>query len=364
MIPEPISRRVRPLCACFLVASVLYHLAAGINLNLNLPDDFPNGGPDEPMHISVSRYIADNLRWPHWDAEELQRYDNGTSYATSSSFSYWIDGLLLRLCGRSRLSALLFFLGYLVLAVWCFRRSTIAGLFAVAAITPQFLFVCSYLNSDAWTAIVALTLGFAVSRFQREPTRRSSILFLFAAAGACISCRFHMWPMGFLAFMWVLLPRLRKLAVERPRQTLAGLALGVAIASWWPLTSYFANDGDIIGFEAQRRSVEGFGRPNLPPLSRPWNEIHLTEYTLLTAKSFYGAWGWANFMLGWGWYLAAAIIGLPLLAYFWWQRRSLFALQLLLPVVNFALMLIYSTQYDYQWQGRYLFPWYFLSAVL
>ena len=330
----------------------------------NLPDDWPLGGPDEAMHRSVSGYIARHLAWPTWDSRDLQRYWTGASYATASSFGYWVEGLSERFTGRARLGSLaLFALLLTVLAIRCFR-DRVTGSIGLTMLTPQVAFVFAYVNSDAWTVIVSFLLGTAAARFRHDPRRASAIVFLFAMLGASLTVRFHLWPLAALVGAYVLTPRLRLLWRERRRALLWGLIVALPLACWWPITSYRANDGDPIGVAAGRRAQRKFRVPDAPRLNVPWKALELRGFALLTAQSFYGVWGWMQMWLAEPFYWAVAVLGGVLALLLARLEARFVPLIAVLFLVNAALVVLYATTYDFQPQGRYLFPSFFLSMGL
>jgi tetratricopeptide (TPR) repeat protein len=282
-----------------------------VMLSANLTYLWPIGGNDEPMHLSMSRYIARHLEWPRWDSEDIERYF-GISYATSPTLNYWFDGLILRWTGYDRASQVLLFCVCLGVFAHFTRRNGLAGLFACAVIVPQVVFVFSYVNSDAWTATVALLLGVAVDAFLSDPLRTRNIFALFVTAAACLTCRYHLWAVGFLAFMFALLPRLRLVWSQKRRELFAALALSLVVAAWWPVTSYRANDGDLTGFRAATSERLVFAQPNNPEFMAMIPKFTLADFFERMLKSFYGWWGWATIALPWFYYKSALLLALPL----------------------------------------------------
>ena len=356
---QRLIERVADVC---VVVVLLFYGWAVPTLASNLSDRHPYGGPDEEMHRSVSGYIARHLQWPAWDSKDLLRYKNGASYATGNSFGYWIEGLLERFAGRSRLGSLALFALLLTLIDYMRDRST--GLVGFAMLTPQVAFVFAYVNSEVWTALVAFLSGRAAARFRREPQRTGSIVFLFAMLAACLTARVHLWPLAALVGAYVLVPRLRTLWRERRGALLRGALVAIPLAMWWPVTSFRANDGDPLGFAASRRAQESFHERDAAPMFVPWNELELREWAETTARSFYGMWGWMYMRLDDPVYFAAAALGGVWALVLAWLGRRFVPLLATLFLVNVILMLIYTTTYDYQPQGRYLFPSFFLGMGL
>jgi len=349
------------ICRVVFYAALLALAGFVVALVSNLTYLWPYGGNDEPMHLSMAHYIAEHLAWPPWDSAETERF-MGISYATSPSLNYWFEGLLLKSTGYDRLSQLLLFCVCLSVFVCAARKNPLAGLLALALIVPQAVFVFSYLNSDAWTATVALLLGVAVDAFVANPTKTKNIVALFAAAAACLTCRYHLWAIGFVAFAVPLLSRLRLLMKENPRALIAATAIGLAIASWWPVTSFLANDGDPIGFSAARSERLLFAQPHDPSFMMVAPRFDPADFAERLGKSLYGWWGWSTIALPYIYYKAALLIGLPLAGFAILRHSHRAGLIVLLLLVNLGLMLWRASTYHYVlWQGRYLFPALFIS---
>ncbi|MCG8589510.1 MAG: tetratricopeptide repeat protein [Proteobacteria bacterium] len=325
-------------------------------LSRHVPYEHLSGGPDEPMHLSVANSIARHLTWPSWDSPELVRYRNGGSYATGPAFGYWIEGLLARGFGTNRLSGVLLFAGIAAVAGGLAWRRPLAGLVCAAVVTPQVMFIFAYVNADAWAVFVAFHLGLAIALVGSNPSDPRRLAYFLCSAAACLTSKPHLWALGFAAFSGTLAAYHGGfLAAAKRRQSWLILAGAVAIAAWWPLTSYFAH-GDFLGAAARQNALDTFGAGAGASLAKPWQELELGHFTTQVAKSMYGYWGWAWLPLPGAYYAAAA-----LLTPVWFAAGALSGKRWLaffvgLPLLNFALLLVYSVNYDYQWQGRYLLP--------
>jgi tetratricopeptide (TPR) repeat protein len=356
------SRLFHRICRVACGLALAAFIGFVVVLSAELTYIWPLGGNDEPMHLSMSHYIARHLEWPRWDSEEIERYF-GISYATSPSLNYWFDGLIFRWTGHDRVSQVLLFLVCAGCFAYFARRNGLAGLFACAVIVPQVVFIFSYVNSDAWTVTIALLLGIAVDAFLTDPLRTRNIFALFVTASACLTCRYHLWFVGFVAFALALLPRLRLLWSQKRRALLGALGVSLLIASWWPLTSSRANDGDPIGFRAGTSERIVFSQPNDPEFMAITEQFDPADFFERMLKSFYGWWGWATIALPWFYYKAALLTGLPLLVFAMVRHSDRLGLILLLLAANINLMLWRAVTYhSVLWQGRYLFPAFFIAV--
>lgn len=348
------NQRTGVLTTAIFYAVLAFYGLTALHLVRSLPRDFPYGGPDEAMHLSVSNYIAGHWHWPNWDSRELLRYPTGTSYASASSFGYWLAAISSKVTGSPRLAGLMLF--YLLLAglAWLHWRRPLLGWIGLAGMTPQVPFLFSYVNTEAWSIFIAACFGCALSWFSRRGIAASVVAVLVLAA-ACLTCRQHLWVLGGLAFFWIAAWN-RRVFVEQRKAVLIGLVPALLIASWWPVTSYMANAGDPVGFAAARRAREKFARPDAPKLAVPLDQVDWPSFISDTAKSLYGIWGHMYQRLEPIFYLAALVFGLGLVGCLLWICRDRIVLSVLLISTNLALMVYYSTTYDYQPQGRYLLP--------
>ncbi len=335
-------------------------LAAELALSFHLPYEFPIGGNDEPMHLSMARSIAKHLSWPRWDSQELLRF-YGTSYATDASINYWFEGLSLRWTDQLRWSPRLLFVLYLLVLSRVALRDPIVALFGLAAVTPQLLFVFSYVNSDAWTVIVALLLGTATARFCLEPGRTSNVVLLFVTAAACLTCRPHMWVLGCVTFSGAVLWRIHVVLRENPKALISALIPALIIGSWWPVTSMIANDGDPIGRATNRRAIVKYAILDPPPVGLDEAEIRVRDFAVIAGESFYGQWAWGTLGLRQVQYRAALLVGLPLLAFALTRSKTYWLLFAVLMLVNGSLMYLSAERFGTAiWQGRYLYPAFFV----
>jgi len=133
--------------------------------------------------------------------------------------------------------------------------------------------------------------------------------------------------------------------------------LGLLPASWWFITSFLANDGDILGVFTNAKSIAKFGNPDLPSLARAWDNISLTNFLKSTFISLYANWGWMSLPLKSFSYAVVSITVVLIMTVLWrFIDKRVYIFFILLLLTNIGFMLLYSTFYDYQAQGRYLFP--------
>ena len=353
------SKRHQPIKILFVLISVIY-LAIVVLLVFTLPDSKPLGGPDESLHISLTEYLVNHHSWPAWDSNEVKRYVNGASYATGSSFGYWIEAFFLEISGRSRMAGLLLYTIIISILFITFRKVPLAGLVVLALLTPQTFFIFSYVNSDAWSCLIAFFLGCAIVRFKKDPLNTYRISELMIASGACISCRFQIWAIGFFALVLAITPHLKTILQKNLKGLMIALVAATVIASWWPVTSYSVNDGDFVGLESGQKAVEKFGKPEAETLAQPLDQFEWAKFAVWTSSSFYGRWGWMTVALPGFYYWTALLLFTALTLLSWSRMIRWLPIFLSLIILNVILLIVYSTTYDFQAQGRYLFGSYFI----
>ncbi len=336
---------------------IIVTMVLGQLLIWKIPYSFPFGGPDELMHLSMADYIAQHLSWPNWDSSEVVRNAYGVSYSAGGSIVYWLHGLSYKLFGHHRIGAFLLLILYLSLSIFMYRKNKLAGFLLLAGLLPQTLFTFSYVNSDAGTIITALLLGMSVGLFVTGEDKVKNFLILLFFAGLAVTARQHLWAIALLTLIWALVYKRKVLYQYDKKIWILAIFLGVLPASWWFITSYLANAGDILGVFTNAKSIMKFGNPDLPSLARDWSDLSIIDFLYGTLISLYANWGWMSFSLDNYEYIIVAILTVSIVVLLYKNiDKKIFIFFCMLLAANFGFMLLYSTFYDYQAQGRYLFP--------
>ena len=342
--------------ALFILLIIGYMLLGQL-LIWEVPYSFPFGGPDELMHLSMADYIAQHLSWPNWDSTEVVRNAYGVSYSAGGSIVYWLHGLSYKLFGHHRIGAFLLLILYLFLSIVLYRKNKLAGFLLLAGLLPQTLFTFSYVNSDAGTIMSALLLGMSVGLFVTGEDKIKNFLILLFFAGLAVTARQHLWAIALLTLVWAVIYKRKVLYQYDKKIWILAVLLALLPASWWFITSYLANAGDILGVFTNAKSILKFGDPDLPSLAREWADLSILDFLHGTLISLYANWGWMTFSLDSYEYIIVAILTVSIVILVYKNiNKKIFIFFCLLLAANFGFMLIYSTFYDYQAQGRYLFP--------
>jgi len=336
---------------------VITTMVLGQLLIWNIPYTFPFGGPDELMHLSMADYISKHLSWPRWDSLEVVRNDYGVSYNAGGSIVYWLHGLSYRLFGHHRIGAFLLLLLYLALTIVLYRKNILAGFLLLAGLFPQTLFIFSYVNSDSGTVVTAVLLGMSVGAFISGKANIKSFLMLFFFAGLAVTARQHLWAIALITLIWAVIYKRKAIYQYDKKIWLWAVFIALIPASWWFITSFVANDGDILGVFTNAKSIVKFGKPDLLSTAIPWDDILLYDFWYGTMTSLYAKWGWLRLGLhDYQYVFISGIAVLIALLVYKNTEKKIFLFFLGLLAANFGFMLLYSVVYDYQPQGRYLFP--------
>jgi hypothetical protein len=344
--------------------------------------------PDELDHLDTVHYFQNHAWPPPLGADEVVYTAYGTSRAFNGEWSYWLLGRLsaaaasivpaatepfaLRLWSVAALAALLAPLLYWPSALF---RLDLVAVFLVTV--PQLLYVCSYVNGDAWTIAAAtwlLRVGLAI--FER-PEESLGVRFG-VAVGLCLGTKPNAWvvvPFAFAAAVsgWRRAARTpwRRLALG----ALACLALLGPLRLSHPPWSQGGLNRSLAHVEARSRHA----RPEFDP-RRPtapgfmlrargagFDEVILNpDWWKRTAGSAYALFGPMTRVPPRSLLAGAALVWLLLLA-LQLERRAATgpfedgrsAVVAGSSMVVAAMLLVaawHSWNFDYQPQGRYLFP--------
>ena len=351
------SKNNNTLINTIFILAIITYVVLGQVLLWNIPYSFPFGGPDEPMHLSMANYIANHLSWPQWDSTEVARNAYGVSYSPGGSIVYWLHGLSYKLFGYHRIGAYLLLLLYLLLSTIAYRKNQLAGFLLLAGLLPQTLFTFSYINSDVGTIIAALLFGLSVGLFLTGEDNRKNFFILLFFAGLTITAKLHLWAIAFLTLVWAVIYKRKVLFTYSKKVWIVAIAVGLVPASWWFITSFLANDGDILGIFTSAKAIAKFGTPDLPSLAKAWVDFSISDFLDSTLISLYANWGWMTLRLEHYEYILVTIVtSLTIITLYKKIDTKIFIFFCMLLIANFAFMVVYSVAYDYQAQGRYLFP--------
>lgn len=284
----------------------------------------------------------------------------------------------------ARLTAVLeglIFLNVLYIAILRLTRSRLATAAITASITliPQVIYTFSYVNQDTHSLMISALLGYALVHFLQQKDRNSTILLGFVLGGALPLAKFNFFILGLAAIVTLFVCyTIKKLSLRNIAQLLGWCIVGfVVLASFWYVRNLVLYH-DLTGVTYQ---LDQMRRYHAQGVARPMSWLTFQEVTQLnffgqTFNSFFVAYGsrvygLANYMYGdIGLGLLSLLIASGYIAVRQTkkvaQQRLALAVLLSVPLAicaSLAMSYYNSIVYDFQPQGRYLYPVLIVTAL-
>jgi hypothetical protein len=351
--------------------------------------------PDEVAHFEVVDFEARYLRIPEVGVDapaatvhvalDGYRYPYYT-YAAQPGLSYIVSAAMIRLTGsvspRARVAAARLpgavYGALFVLVVFAGVRRIIPGVpiaadiaTVLAATWPQLTFIFSYVSNDGLTTLACAVLLTQWHRSEAAGWGRDSALLCGAAAGLVLLNK----PNGFV--LVALTPVVIVLTLDGWRPRAVALArVGVAalvISGWWYAIAWSRYGLDVFAGDRSAQALEQLGAAW--PSARFWGLSFVetlyvipprADSSFLTqlGKSFVGLFGTMSLPLPQSQYWLVLLGVLFAFAGLWRgdsaERPNMSKLALLTLVAPPVLLFLFtwgrSYRFDFQPQGRYLFP--------
>jgi|GEM_PF-588193 putative flippase GtrA len=355
------------------------------------------GAPDEGAHYTYNvEFILEHKRLPISGKDDLAAYKNcrnnptaevpcmysytfypGASYiinAISASLVSKITGIEPQVASRlpSTLYGVTFILCIYATAYIISKRRLVAALLAAGVgLIPQYIFISSYTNLDAHSVAISGILSLALVLYASEPKRYRNIAFLGIAAGGLL-------PLAKYDFFVLIIPVVLLVAYLLFKKKINnhdlfhlgiwGVGSFIVLASFWYIRNLILyHDISGQGFALKEMSkFHALGKP-LPIDLASFAHLTTINFWEILFRSFYLAYGEMIYFLDDSRYVVPAIFGVAGLVYIFVRiselnkkRRKVLIwatiafLALLILVV--AQVVYNSLIYDFQPQGRYLFP--------
>ncbi|MHB1167122.1 MAG: ArnT family glycosyltransferase [Carboxydocellales bacterium] len=356
-----------------------------------------NQAPDETTHYTQIKFMIDTLRIPILGpGQDLFINPPSIYYASMPGLNYILSSLLVIISNPgenyhvyiARLISVFSGLGVVFLSFLISRRLYPEKKYFIYLVTffvaflPQFVFVNSYVNIDAYTSFTtSLTLYILIKIYQDSFSFGNAIL-LGITLGMSALGKFNGYIIIPITALFLMVSKGNKVCI---RYLTVG-AVTSAFSSWWFIRSYYLY-GDILGFKPIKYAVQFMSQNNI------FNSVSLYKrgfsfYDLLvdtswidtSFKSFWGVFGWMNIWLNPIFYnviiifCGFAMLGL-VIRFFEYIKHKLILnhtnksdlikknrriiIYIILGIMIFisiALSLYTSLYNDYQAQGRYFFP--------
>ncbi len=352
-----------------------------------------NAHPDEALHLVAGQYFREHWLPPPVGAPETattySRY--GMSYTDEADIVYWLFGKAAALGNGLGLAPSTVMRWFQVALYWClvawmvFRATTFTPAVCFLLLTPQVWYVFSYINGDAlpfaMLTVVLVELGWPDSSVRSflsgaRTGPNAGVFVVGALLGLlALSKRNYLVSIAFVG--WVLLWLGHDLRHWR-RATLLGL-IAAAIALPWATYHGWVNDfhtGQKIVEHAEKMAAPDM-KPSAQtgPTSFPfmalrakgvslWDTLVALNWVGLSFRSFCGLYGWMSIASPAWLYDVFAVLYASLLTIVVLPaalRGSGKAWRLLPGALVCATLVIAQSVYrswvfDFQGQGRYLFP--------
>ena len=326
---------------CFAAAAIPFATGGGD----------PNFAPDESAHFLVARDLA-FARAPVWPASSsVYSVFPPTQYAAQAA-TLMLARAFIREPGIfwARLGSVLLGVGGVLLlarSAGRFSRDARSGVLAgaAAALYPQFAFVTSYCNADAFTIFAGLLLVDALAAWSARGESGAGLAYVGAAAGLVLTAKVNGFYLLVPAAAWVL--------SRRPslRDSIRSIAIAALVAAPFLLWNAARTAGDPLGVRLYAKFMAEVWRPQTL-FQIPHG---LWEFFRLAASSAIGVFGNMSLPLPAPLRFAiAALLAFGTAAAVRWppSRAATFlaaaaALNLLSELAKCALV-------DFQPQGRYL----------
>lgn len=353
--------------------------------------------PDEYMRYSIPDFIYRYGKLPVGYDERLRNVIWGFSYGFLPFLSYMVSALFMKIVGifstaeaallaAARLASVCFSVGTVYFSIkignLLFNRPY-ARLFVVSvAFLPQFVFISSYVNTDAFGIFTVSWIIYAMLHGKAKKWRLKDCLFLGTGIGLCLLSYYNCYGIIVAAMLYCVKSALEDNETEnKARFILTGclwVFLAAAIVSgWWFFRNFMLYDGDIFGLHALRECKELYAQDALKPskINTPRKMGVSLPYMIFTMRwlsqsilSFIGVFDYFTLYLHNSSYrIIKLLFALGFFGWFIrlnrWRRENakynnltLHLVMIFMCIITISLSLYNSYFNDFQPQGRYLLP--------
>lgn len=375
-----------------------------ISLVAHIPSDFqsyslaraPAYAPDEAVHYKYNvAFILKNKRLPVSGMDDLSAYKScspdhlvkvhcGYSYVVFPGISYVISAASASILHHlfnvpyvmgarvpSTIYGIVFILCAYFAAYIITRRRLVSTLLAAGVgLIPEYIFTSSYTNLDAHSVAISGVVGLAFVNYLVHPNRKWSLPILgIVTAGLLPLAKYNFFILGLPVIATVAYMLVKKKVSRRKFLELIGWSgIGfIVFSSFWYVRNAVLYH-DVLGQNFVLNTMSRYY-----PLGQPMN---ISSHTLVVFneldffgtlyRSFYYAFGSMFYYLGSAVYLVPAVfmvLGFVLLISRLAEdnkrlRPVIFAFAAFIAVIVLTLAeIIYNSMvYDFQPQGRYLYP--------
>lgn len=387
------------VCMCFFT----YLLWAG-----TMPFD---SGPDEAMRFQIADFIYDHGYLPTGAEVELRDDEWGMSYGFTPILSYIFSSFIMKLVSFvtispnwlllaarsvSVLSSTITVIFLIMISKKCFNGLNQWVFVVFVALLPQFIFISSYVNNDAFAIMTTAIIFYSwILGLEKNWDLKTCVL-LGIGISLCSLSYYNAYGFIFASIIIFLVTNLNPLNKNTLTKTMvSGLLITgiiIVLSGWWFLRNYIIHNGDILGIRTSAEFCERYAVESLKPSMRATQlkkGVSLLEMIFqrtfkfnwidMTYLSFIGRFGQMKILLEeymYSIYSTFYLIGLVGICFkikerfvakkveikkntikkVKWKKYMLYScifLTILIPVI---ISIYYSYTSDYQPQGRYVLP--------
>lgn len=355
-----------------------------------------NQAPDESMRFDVVRYLYTYGRLPHGGDEFIRNPVWGISYGFTPIFSYIISAIFVlpmklltddiyTYIVAARMVSVFSSLGTVYFCIKIGRKllgNEWAKVLAIGvAFWPQFIFVSSYVNNDAFAIFTVAWVIYGIVIGIEKRWNNKACIFLGCGCGLCALSYYNAYGIVLVAIIVAVIDVLFSNDIEKKWLFIihkAGIVSLVAfgVAGWWFVRNAVLYQGDFLGLDTCRKYGEMYAVEEYKPSKRATpNNSGVSLFTMLfemkwiniSYESFLGKFGNMNVSLPQKCYsllsylLACGVLG----NVFPYKKESgennkkmryLWGGMWLMIAITIAISVYYSYNNDFQPQGRYCLP--------
>lgn len=354
--------------------------------------------PDEEMRYQVPYFIFEKGYLPFGDEVEIRNAIWGFSYAYTPYLPSLIAVVFMKICSFFSASqhALLFsarlvsvFSGTFTWLICCKigerlfnKQSTILLLATLVCFLPQFIFLSSYLNNDAFAVMTSGFIIYLWIKGDQENWKYKDCALLGISLGLCALTYYNAYGLILCSIIFCLVSVLKKKMKAKEILIRVGIVAlsGFIVAGWFFIRNMILHNGDFLGMNTMYADGEKYAMEIYRPTQRltPKNLNYGFSKTFLepsfiafdwfkaTWYSFIGCFGFMVYYLPeniYETYKLLIIIGLLgglFFEFFKGNKKkdqislNLFFNLIICIIIPIGLSMYYSWATDYQPQGRYI----------
>lgn len=357
-------------------------------------------GPDETMRLLVPNFIVSHGALPSGFDPEIINYEWGISYAFTpygsslfAAFFMWVvshfTASQAAAIVAARFASVLSGAGTVFVCMKIghrvFENRLTTYVFAfLCGLLPQFTFLSSYFNSDAFSIFCTALIIYSWVYGIQEGWGYGACAFLGISIGLCALSYYYAYGFILMSIPVYAISAVRQATApgaRRPRSYLFGALVvflaAVAVAGWFFIRNMVIYGGDMMGTRASAECAQRYAtNPNLMPGTHTSPDDYGVSPLAMVFGTYYGMVWWASVFKSVIAVFGYMSIGIPSYLYYayclifavgllfgiWFLRHNrtmpekallsvTFVICILIPI---GLSIYYSWSWDYQPQGRYI----------